>query len=431
MISCLQFIDTTDYKEMEYYKEWKGQIENNSFKSVKPQKEKLQVGYSKVNFTPDEPYPMAGYGKRKGEKYHSVHDSIYVRTIALKTGTTESFILSLDLLIVPPPVTERIKSAAEEMGIPFEQIYLGATHSHNSLGGWYNTLVGELFAGPYDPKVEKWIADKAIESLLKAQNNYFNASIKYEEDIDSSDVFNRVLNNETDIDPEIRSIVFKGEKDSLVLTTYSAHSTVLSSKDMELSRDYPGIVVDSLEASGYHFAMFMAGAVGSMGPTIRDKKSFEEAKVHGAFVTQEWLSTNEKESAPMDSASIVGQTFNLPLRVPSPRITQKLAMRPWLFYKLFGDYPAFVKIKKVGNILMIGLPCDFSGELMEELDTYASTKGMNLIVTSFNGAYAGYITDDRHFGTDHYETITMSWFGPHNGAYFSEVIVDIINQVAD
>lgn len=430
-MACVQYIDTTDYKEMDYYKAWKSQVANQTYDKVVSKRERLQVAYAKENFTPAKPYPMAGYGKRKGEPYKAVHDSVYVRTLGIRTGEIESFIVSFDLLIVPPPVTERIKKATTEMGIPFEQVYLGATHSHNSLGGWYNTLVGELFAGPYDPKVEELIADKAIASIKNARKNYFYASMRYEEDIDSSDVFNRLLNNETDIDPEIRSIVFKGEKDSLVLTTYSAHSTVLSSKDMELSRDYPGVLVDSLEKSGYSFAMYLAGAVGSMGPTIRNKKSFAEAQLHGSLVTKEWLSENEKEGKTQDSISVASLRADLPMRVPSPRISQKFALRPWLFYKLFGDYPTFVKASKIGNTLLIGLPCDFSGELMEELDNYATSKGMNLIVTSFNGAYAGYITDDRHFATDHYETITMSWFGPQNGAYFSEVAKDVIDEMAE
>jgi hypothetical protein len=79
---------------------------------------------------------------------------------------------------------------------------------------------------------------------------------------------------------------------------------------------------------------------------------------------------------------------------------------------------------------MVGLPCDFSGELVAVLSRYASNKGLRLIITSFNGAYAGYVTDDRHFDKDQYETITMSWFGPYNGAYFQEVVKDVIDKFA-
>jgi hypothetical protein len=120
----------------------------------------------------------------------------------------------------------------------------------------------------------------------------------------------------------------------------------------------------------------------------------------------------------------------LPLRKPSPRLNQTFALRPWVFRWAFGDYPSFVKAARIGDILMVGLPCDFSGELVAELSRYASNKGLRLIITSFNGAYAGYVTDDRHFDKDQYETITMSWFGPYNGAYFQEVVKDVIDKFA-
>jgi hypothetical protein len=67
---------------------------------------------------------------------------------------------------------------------------------------------------------------------------------------------------------------------------------------------------------------------------------------------------------------------------------------------------------------------------MQPLSEYARSKSLNLIVTSFNGAYTGYVTSDVHFDKNTYETTTMSWYGPYNGAYFSEVITDVIDKVA-
>ena len=81
-------------------------------------------------------------------------------------------------------------------------------------------------------------------------------------------------------------------------------------------------------------------------------------------------------------------------------------------------------------MLMVGMPCDFSGELVAELDAYAKTKGLNLLVTSFNGCYIGYITHDKHYDRDLYETKTMSWYGPYNGAYLQEVVKDIIDKLS-
>lgn len=83
----------------------------------------------------------------------------------------------------------------------------------------------------------------------------------------------------------------------------------------------------------------------------------------------------------------------------------------------------------LGNTLIIGLPCDFSGEIMAELDKYATQKGINLMITSFNGSYTGYITHDMLYDLDLYETTTMSWYGFQNGKYFKEIVKDIVDKI--
>jgi neutral ceramidase len=97
---------------------------------------------------------------------------------------------------------------------------------------------------------------------------------------------------------------------------------------------------------------------------------------------------------------------------------------------LFGDYETFIKITKIGNTLILGMPADFSGEIMVELDAYAKQKGVDLIITSFNGGYVGYITADKIYDSGSYETLTMSWYGYQTGGYFTEVSKDIVDKIS-
>ncbi len=412
---------------MPYYKEWKSNISKLEVKLASGQ-DSLMVGWAKVNITPTNPIPLAGYGKRKGKHYESVHDSVFVRTIFIENNGIKSAIVSADLLIIPPTVSNLVKERIAETGLLFDQVYLGATHSHNSLGAWYNTLVGTLFAGEYNPKIEKAIADGIIQSIKEASKTTKAASVTFEKDEDSKDIKNRVIKGGK-IEPFIRMLSFKTATEKALLTTYAAHSTILNAATLKLSRDYPGVLVDSLENSDVTFAIYMAGAVGSMAPIEFGKNDFDELNNQAMGVLREIRSENELEEQ-IKAPSINNIQLPLPLRKASPRIAKNLALRPWVFKWLFGESPAFVKALSIGNILMIGLPCDFSGELMEELDHYAQSKGLNLIITSFNGTYAGYITADEHFDFENYETYTMSWFGPYNGAYFSEVVRDVIDKVS-
>ena len=420
-------LDYTPYKEMPYYKQWKTEIGN--IKRDSSIAGELKAGWSKVNITPASPKPMAGYGNRRGKSYVSVHDSIYIRAIVVDNGVTQAAIIAADLLIIPPTVTKILKTRLTEKEIPFDQVYFGATHSHNSVGGWGTGISGLFFSGKYDQATVDKIADAIFLAIVQAKAKMEPARLTYLEAKDTIDIRNRLVGDEGSIDPEIRSLALvnkSGEK--AILSSYAAHSTVMNSKNMALSRDYPGLLVDSLEKRRYNFAMYMAGAVGSMAPIEKGTDDFDEMK-NQAFGVQKSLLSSEIIKQPKNALIIKAITIPLPLRDPSPRLTMDIVLRSWVFKKAFGEYPVFVKALRIGNVLMVGMPCDFSGELVAGLDAYAKTKGLNLMVTSFNGGYIGYITHDKYFDRDLYETKPMSWYGPYNGAYLQEVIKNIIDKM--
>ncbi len=79
---------------------------------------------------------------------------------------------------------------------------------------------------------------------------------------------------------------------------------------------------------------------------------------------------------------------------------------------------------------MLGTPCDFSGELTPAIDVVANQRGLRTMVTSFNGTYIGYITLDKHYDVNHYETRLMNWYGPGNGSYLSECLIDMLEALS-
>jgi len=420
-------MDRTPYKQMAYYKQWKSAIGNVQRDSAKTGL--LNAGWSKVNITPASPKPMAGYGNRHGKPFVSVHDSIYIRAMVIDNGVTQAAVIAADLLIIPPTVTKILQARLTEKEIPFDQVFFGATHSHNSVGGWGTGISGLFFSGKYDQATVDKIADAIFQAIVQAKAKLQPAKLVYMESRDSTDIRNRLVGDEGIIDPEIRSLALvnkSGEK--AILSSYGAHSTIINSKNMALSRDYPGVLIDSLESGRYNFAMYMAGAVGSMGPIEKGTDDFDEMK-NQAYGVQKALLSSEIIKQPKNELILRAITVPLPLREPSPRLTMDIVLRSWAFKKAFGEFPVFVKALRIGNILMVGMPCDFSGELVGGLDAYAKTKGLNLIITSFNGGYIGYITKDKYFDRDLYETKPMSWYGPYNGAYLQEVIKDIIDKM--
>jgi hypothetical protein len=423
--SCLiARIDRTPYQQTDYYAALQAGLDTFSIDGSQLNGDTLQAGWAKVNITPQAPVPMAGYGSRKGKKYTAVHDSIWARAVVFDNGKTKAAWVSLDLLIVPPEVKESLEKALPGIGFSIDQTYLTATHTHSSIGGWAKKLVGRLIAGKYDEKVVQLLTDGVIKAIRQAETHKQRARMGLGTYY-ARELVNHRITPEGNVDSTIQ--VFKIEQISgatAAIISFSAHATCLASNDHFLSRDYPGALVDTLEKNAeIDFAVFGAGGVGSHSPAA--KGGDYEKIVNMAILL------SAKIRAGFDSIPLSYQTqlasaeVALPLRKPQWRISKNWRLRPWLFYSLYGDYPATLTILKTGNLTWIGTPCDFSGELALQIRKPARHP---LIINSFNGGYIGYITDDSYYDRNHYETRVMNWFGPENGAYFVETINQLVKK---
>lgn len=424
-VALVQKIDRTPFRETAHYSTWQEQIAQTDFVQHEGV---LQVGWAKENITPLSPSPMAGHGNRWGEPFEGVHDSLYVRVIAIRNASATLFLLSADMLIVPPNVTERLTALLADEGIAIADVHLGATHTHHGAGAWGQKLAGRLFGGKYDVEMEKWLTERFKDAILQAKRDLVDAEIYYSESENPENLWYRLKLDGGKMDPWVRALVFdRADGKRARMMTYAAHATVLEARWMHISRDYPGLLVDSLERRGDDFAMFMAGAMGSMGASSTGETAMERAENLAYNLINHLPDTNLLEMPPVLSSYYL----EIPMPTPGARISINYALRPWVFKSLFGDHPTFVKVTKLGNTLLLGIPADFSGEIMHELHDYAKAKDLNLIVTSFSGGYVGYITPDRVYEENLYETVTMSWNGYQAGGYFTQVAKDIIDKVAD
>ena len=120
----------------------------------------------------------------------------------------------------------------------------------------------------------------------------------------------------------------------------------------------------------------------------------------------------------------------LELGEPQIKIARDWRFRPWVFKSAFGEYQPYLTSLRLGSIILLGTPCDFSGELRQKIDSVASSYQKHAIITSFNGHYIGYITNDMYYDSSHYETRLMNWYGPGNGAYISDAMTVLTEVTA-
>jgi neutral ceramidase len=415
-------IDRTPYQEKEFYGHMMKRLDSLGRNIMPTKANGFSTGFAKENITPSSPVATAGYGNRRGKNFTSVLDSVFVRAVVVQNGTEKVAIVSADLLIIPPEVTEQLKVRLPSVGFTINNTFLNAIHTHNSIGNWGTGATGFIY-GDYSQEIVNLITDGILRSIKNASADLAPSSFR-----NGSIAVPNVLRNRLDktggtVDSLLHLVeITRADSTKVAIVTFNAHATCLFSRDLELSRDYPGELVDKLEAEGYTFAMFMAGAVGSHG--CRPPEFGRSCIGWMADEISKKVNVLRDSLQPMEDSAL--QMIRIPLELGDPqvKISEDWRIRPWVFKAAFGEYKPYLTGLRIGKIIFLGTPCDFSGELTKPIRALAASGGFQVIVTSFNGNYIGYITADKYYDRSHYETRLMNWYGPGNGAYLTECLLE-------
>jgi predicted permease len=164
VLSFIQPSPKNQYEDGTFLLQNQKAIKNLSFENV-ANSEYFQAAWAKVSLVPPFSTTIAIDDHRGGKHFEGVRDTVYSRSIVLQNGDKKVAIVSADLLIIPPIVAEILDTLLMAEGFSLENIYLSATHTHSSIGGWQNSYVGEIFAGTYDERVPLFIAEKIAHCM--------------------------------------------------------------------------------------------------------------------------------------------------------------------------------------------------------------------------------------------------------------------------
>lgn len=435
LILSLDGVDYRPYLREPYYAETIARL-RTSVATNRTAKGELAAGFGRALLTPtvnapqDDPaqgqfrsLPLAGYGNRKGRSATGVHDDLYVKAVALRVGDRLGVMVGADALIIPREVTEAaVRRLGNELKLSREQIYLSATHTHASLGGWAEGKVGEAFAGGFQPGTRTWFADRIVVAVREAIADLKPASFGHGGFAEPEFVRNRLVGQLGKVDPEFSYIVLKQQDGKLaVLGSYAAHATVLSSDVMEFSADYPGCWQQAVEQATGGTAVFLAGGIGSHSP-VSGEGGFKGAERMGQALARALL---ERLPQTALTNSVVFGMLGLELSLPplNVRITDGIRLRPWIAERLMPvSKHSFIQVFRLNDSIWISTPCDFSGELALGIKDFLRVRGSSAVVTSFNGDYVGYVISPRYYHLNGYEPRVMSFFGPNVPDYFDELI---------
>lgn len=421
-IATITTVDRSPIAEQDFFIETFEQLEKTPWQGSEG--DVWLAGWGKSNVTPDKPVNLVGYAPRG--TYEFIQDSSFIKAITLSNGKSRVSWLNFELLIVHPALAKAVEDGVKKSGIETDQLLFTATHTHSGLGGYMPGPMGELAFGGYEQKVVDLLVEKSIEALKSAITTQDTVSLSYRKVDAGKFVANRFI-KDGPYDPYVRQVIFtKKDGKKATFFTYSAHATCLSSKFMGLSGDYPKFLTRALESREYEFALFAAGTVGSHRP-ISPGNSPEKVQQYAASLDSAiWLRMTQ--FATLNSPRILQSRLDIGLREPHLRISDNLRIRPWLFNYLLGDTNPHLDITQLGNLLMITSSGELSGVFYESWEKLAQEKRLNLIITTFNGGYIGYITPDELYDEHYHEVRETNWYGPGNGQYFDQLIQALIEK---
>jgi len=424
LFSIVGPINRTPLSDQPFYQKMHAQLDSLQFKKSET-KAALYAGWKKVSITADHPISMAGY-RIRGD-FENVHDSLYARIMALNSGDKPVYLISVDLLLFPPALREKLEAHFKKKEIqPF--LYLSATHTHNGTGCWHESAAGKVILGGYE---EMWVEEtsRKITGAIEAiERDLQPASLAYWEANANEYAANR-LKQGAPHDGLLRGLkLIRIDSATAHLFSFSAHATSISKKSKSLSGDYPAAVVDSLMKSDHSFGMFMAGMVGSHRLTGINEAEYELVARAGSILSEKIISAPLSQKT--DSVKMV--TAHIPIQFgPSQlRIAKNWKLRNWIFSWLLNPLHGELTWLQLNDVILIGTPCDFSGEIfVKHINEVAVQENKKVIITSFNGDYVGYITEDEHYETlEKEEVMVLNWVGPYYGNYFTEMFTTLLKK---
>ncbi|MCL6641599.1 MAG: neutral/alkaline non-lysosomal ceramidase N-terminal domain-containing protein, partial [Candidatus Rokubacteria bacterium] len=202
----------------------------------------LRAGFAKVVITPPVGTPMEGYSARQGVS-QGVHDDLYARALVIDDGATRAAIVGCDLLGVDRRLVAAARARAAEAGAaPADHIMIGATHTHAGPAGLRfdvdealcemtsRLIAGAIVAAARELRPAVLKAGRSALDTVSQNRRHPDWPIETRLDVllfDSPDPVR---------EPPVAAVV-----------NYACHATVLYHTNLQLSADYAGYAVRTVE----------------------------------------------------------------------------------------------------------------------------------------------------------------------------------------
>lgn len=376
------------------------------------------AGAAKGNITPSRslmPMPFIWF-----IKFNKVVDPIYVRVLAMSDGVKQSLFIVFEMTLIPY-AEETLQFISEQTGIPKENVFMAATHTHEAtpigLGLYKENSIAEK-------KCERWYRQikttllaavrEAQKKMVPAKYGYgtgksyinVNRDTIYEEGQDS-----RLGNNfERPSDKTIRMVRIEDMEGKVIalIINYACHAVVMNGClvrfGVGITGDLPGRTSAKIEAQMEEaVVLWCSGAAGDQNPRIMTQ--YENIMVKGkpkvknlgktGYIILEWLADEHVRDILKTNKSIECDQTNgrfygaekIALVEPKEAGADKV--------------PYVLRLFRLGDIVFQGISAEIVttvGQAVQETSPYEKS-----ILVSHAMGYQGYVADDWEYEHNAFE----------------------------
>jgi len=463
------------YRDSTYFTRALAEIDKAAASANKGNATSLQAGWAERDITPEIGHPLAGYGGRANDKRsEGIREPVFVRALALHDGRDTVVLVGTDLLQTLPNILELVEKRIQPaVGLTNANIMYTSSHTHCGPGGLAPGIVAREAFGDFSPAYLDLLSTRIAEAIIAAVQDLAPARFAHTA-IDAPEYIRNRTRSGNPVDSLLHVAVAEklDTRERIHIARYSAHGTAYGEEVMTINNDFAGAFQRAVRESTGGPLLYMGGAVGSMRPyppgppmpapwTPELERGFEndiesaevrtgrktlatllrdqEARVEamGAALTKKLIEAekNLSFSDHIDLASM--HAFYTPPPAQARMLSPNWRMSPFLFRLLGVPTTGRLQAARIGDLMLIGMPYDMGGETSVKWQAWAKERQATLWVTSFSGAYLGYLSPDQNYydiGDGHrynenYEIGEMGWFGPNQEAYVTDLFQHTFDKV--
>ncbi|MDP3723723.1 MAG: neutral/alkaline non-lysosomal ceramidase N-terminal domain-containing protein [Candidatus Omnitrophota bacterium] len=389
--------------------------------------EEVQAGVARQTFALPRGVPLAGYSHRGGAPSQGQHDPVGVRALVVSKGATVAALVSCELLIVDERLFEAVRRRLIAQGFPADGVLLlAATHTHSGPGAFGAKFVEKVSMGHFDPAVFDALAQALAQAVWDAYTRRSPARIASRRAPTEGLVVNRMDASAVADEELVVCALYRPDAVApfAVLVSFAAHPTTLGAWNLHVSGDYPGVVMREVERRlPGATCFFFAGAVGDQAP-VKAGIGFERSEWVGAALTRDVIALLEPLSPepPRTLQALQERLILPPARV---RLGSWVTLPRWMGRALVDD-DATLSLLVIGRVAFLGVPCDLSAALGQQLKTAAVAQRLDPLIVGFASDYIGYCLSESQYAASTYEA-SMAFNGPKAG----ELIVEHLTHMLD